>query len=524
MSMSSTEQPPRETLQAFLESEDVGSEASPSKYPQNLNSEEIEQNILASLIKNNESYEDISAFLHEDHFTTNLHKQMYRAISSLLDNNRIVSTQILRPYMDAQREPGQMSGIEYLEHIEQLSIPLIAVKDYAHNLYDLHLTRSLITISSDLYEKASHFSPNQRPMDLLEETEKKLYEIVPDNQIHNTLKPFEQLLPQSLKNIQEARDLKGKLSGVTTGFFDLNRRLNGLQKSDLLIIAGRPSMGKTALATSIAVNAAYAKMKDPQGSGANVAFFSLEMSADQLTTRILADKANIPSHLLRSGFLEEQDMTNITQVALELDKLPLYIDDTPALTLGAIRIRSRRLSRKNKLDLIVIDYLQLMRASSLKSDGNRVQEISEMTRGLKALAKELNVPIIVLSQLSRLVESREDKRPQLSDLRDSGAIEQDADVVMFVYRPEYYLERENPEDANLKESPEAFHIRKANWEEKMTKYKNIAHIIVAKQRHGPIGTETLFFDKSFTRFSNLLPQHHYPHAVTALEKKINTKQ
>ena len=379
--------------------------------------------------------------------------------------------------------------------------------DYGRLVFDLHVSRGLINIGSTMIERARTADIEDNPQGQVEIAEKELYALAETGTYGGGFEKFDSALTTAIEIAQSAYKRGGGLSGVTTGLRDLDQKLGGLHDSDLLILAGRPSMGKTALATNIAVNAAkaYVPEKAADGTykakeGARVGFFSLEMSSDQLAGRILAEFSNVPSDRIRRGDISEEDFVEIYDAAGRLESLPLYIDDTGGLTIAQVAARARRLKRMHGLDLLVIDYLQLLAGSKKVSEG-RVQELTEITTGLKALAKELAVPIVALSQLSRQVESREDKRPQLSDLRESGSIEQDADVVMFVYREEYYLGRAEPREG----TPE--HLE---WQQTMDEVHGQAEVIIGKQRHGPIGTVKLAFQPELTRFGDLASPERYP--------------
>ena len=371
------------------------------------------------------------------------------------------------------------------------------------------MRRELIALGEDMVNDAFEPDLESDANQQIETAEHKLFELATAGQVEGGFQPFRLSLTKAIQQAEAAHKRDGKLSGVTTGLRDLDKKLGGLHPSDLVILAGRPSMGKTALATNIAFNAARAYRTEisPAGDktvvdGAVVAFFSLEMSAEQLATQILAERTEISSHKIRQGELLQEEFERLVVAAPELHQLPLYIDDTPALSVSAVRTRARRLARTSGLGLIVIDYLQLLAGTAGKRSENRVQEISDITRSLKALAKELKVPVLALSQLSRQVEQREDKRPQLSDLRESGSIEQDSDVVMFIFREQYYLERAEP-GRRPEESEEKFNLRYAEWQKRCAEVFNTAETIVAKQRHGPVGTVRLFFDGQYTRFADL---------------------
>jgi len=385
---------------------------------------------------------------------------------------------------------------------------VLHAEEYGKAIYDLALRRSLIQIGEETVENASHPDTELTATEQIENMEKALFSLAESGQVESGFIPFAKSINMAVESIEAAYQRDGKITGVATGMGQLDELLGGLHKSDLIILAGRPSMGKTALATNIAFNAArrYVKaIRDGEdvhlSGGAVVGFFSLEMSADQLAGRMLSEQANIPSEKLRRGQLSADQFRDLVAASAELEELPFYIDDTPALSISGIMSRARRLKRQHGLSLIVIDYLQLARPSGRQRNDNRVQEISEITQGLKALAKTLDVPVLALSQLSRSVEQREDKRPLLSDLRESGSIEQDADVVMFVYRDEYYHERREPEHGTAEHQ---------QWQERGERIRGIAEVIVGKQRHGPPGVARLHFNRETTKFGDLIQPDHLP--------------
>lgn len=475
---------------------------------------EAEQALLGAIMLNNRAYDKVSEFLNPDHFAEPAHGRIYAACQKLIARGQMANPVTLKTYLDQDGVLAEIGGSDYLASLAGAVISIINADDYGRLIFDLHLRRELIGLGTDLVNDA--FSPQVEvtAVDQIEQAEGKLYELATTGSSEGGFEDFRTVLIEAVNQAAAAHKRQGKLSGVPTGLIDLDQKLGGLHPSDLLILAGRPSMGKTALATNIAFNAAFAYQEEldalgkPKAvDGALVAFFSLEMSSEQLASRILAERAEIASHKIRQGELTNDEFENLTIAAQELHRLRLYIDDTPALSISAIRTRARRLQRQQGLGLIIIDYLQLLRGSATHSE-NRVQEVSEITRGLKALAKELDVPVIALSQLSRAVEQREDKRPQLSDLRESGSIEQDADVVMFVYREQYYLERAEP-SRRPEEGEEKFNQRYADWKTRCEQVWNTAEVIVAKQRHGPVGTVRLSFHGEFTKFGNLITDDHY---------------
>ena len=454
--------------------------------------EEAEQALLGALLYNNRAYENVSEFLRPEHFFHPANAHTYEVIQRLVEKGHVADPVTLRDYFTHNQMLEAVGGVEYLTSLVDSYVTLVNVADYGHLIYDLYLRRQLIGLSQDMASEAYKFDPDLLAKSQIESAERTLFDLASSGQIEKQFQPFQTALSDALKTAELAFKRTTALVGVTTGLNDLDKLLGGLHPSDLLIVAGRPSMGKTALATNIAFNAALAQMERQEG--ATVAFFSLEMSSEQLATRILAQESAVSSDKIRRGELKEADFPKFVEASRRLSTLPLYIDDTPGLTVSALRTRARRLKRQHGLGLIIIDYLQLLYTGISRNHENRVQEVSEITRSLKALAKELNVPVVALSQLSRAVEQRDDKRPQLADLRESGSIEQDADVVMFVYREEYYVARKEPPVGTEK------HLA---WQEYMAKIYNIAEVIVAKQRHGPINTVRLYFDGSLTKFGNL---------------------
>ena len=474
---------------------------------------EAEQALLGAVLMNNRALERVSEFLRPEHFADPVHGRIYDACQILTARNQLANPVTLKTLLGQDRGLQELGGDAYLAGLAAGAATIINSEAYGRLIFDLHLRRELIALGEDVVNEA--FEPNLESDATIqiEQAEQRLFDLATSGQAEGGFQPFKKSLIEAIRQAEAAHKREGKLSGVTTGLRDLDKKLGGLHPSDLLILAGRPAMGKTALATNIAFNAAHALRTEVSSTGqktvvdgATVAFFSLEMSAEQLTTRILAERAKIPSHKIRQGELSHEEFEGLVIASQELHQLALYIDDTPALSVSAVRTRARRLARTHGLGLIVIDYLQLLSGTSGKRQENRVQEISDITRGLKALAKELNVPVLALSQLSRAVEQREDKRPQLADLRESGSIEQDADVVMFVYREQYYLEKAEP-SRRPEESEEKFNARHEDWKKRCGEAWNKAEAIVAKQRHGPVGTVPLFFDGQFTKFADLDDWH-----------------
>jgi len=464
--------------------------------------EEVEQALLGALLVNNKALEKVSEFLRPAHFFNAVHGRIYEAIVKFVERGQDASPATLKLYFENDENLQHAGGGQYLADLAANVISVMNVADYGRTIYEMHLRRALIVLGEDVVNEAYSYDVDVDASQQIEETEKKLFELATAGDYKGGFTALKDSLLVAIKQAEAAFQREGEVTGVTTGLIDMDKKMGGLQKSDLVILAGRPSMGKSALATNIAVNAARAYANHGGKEGAVVGMFSLEMSAEQLATRILADLSSVPSDKIRRGEVKDTDFHKFVEASQELSKFPLFIDDTAALTLSAIRTRARRLKRQHNLGLIIIDYLQLIDSGARGGVQNRVQEVSEITRGLKALAKELEVPVLALSQLSRNVESRDNKRPQLSDLRESGSIEQDADVVMFIYRDEYYLEREEP-GRKPEETEEKFNQRYADWQERMEENHNVAECLLAKQRHGPIGTIKLHFDGEFTRFSNL---------------------
>jgi replicative DNA helicase len=491
-----------------------GAEDQPSRLPPaNI---EAEQALLAAILANNHAYERVSEYLLPEHFADPAHARIFEACRTLIDRGQQASAITLRNVFDQDGDLTDVGGAEYLAQL-QASYITIDVRHYGRLIYDLYLRRELIELGEEVVNEAFRHDLEVSALDQVESAEQRLYFLSEQGQIEGGLQPFRSGLADAIEAAEAAYKRDTSLVGVTTGFDDMDEYLGGLHRSDLLILAGRPSMGKTALATNIAVNAARSKRVERDQDGYEVekpevvAFFSLEMSAEQLASRIIAEAADVRSDLMRKGQLSEEDMRRVLDVHRELERLPLYIDDTPGITVAALRSRARRLKRQQGLSMIVVDYLQLLQPPAGMRSDNRVQEVSEITRNLKIVAKELNVPVIALSQLSRQVENRDDKRPQLADLRESGSIEQDADVVMFIYREEYYLDRESP-GQRLNETEEKWQERLDRHNERLEKARNKADVIIAKQRHGPIGTVTLHFNPERVRFSNLAEDDHLPEA------------
>ena len=456
----------------------------------------VEQALLGAMLVNNEAVYRVSSFLIAEHFFEPAHGRIYAAILRLVERGQLASPVTLAHFFERDEGLTEVGGAQYLARLAASVVSVLDVEDYGRTVYDLALRRELIAVGEDMVNRAYEPSVEETAVEQVEAAEQSLFKLVETGRADTGFKSFRTSMAEAVEQAQAAFKRDGQLTGTPSGLRDLDRKLGGLHKSDLIVLAGRPSMGKTALATNIAFNAARALKREAEdGKGKAVAFFSLEMAAEQLATRILAEQCEIPSENIRRGMLSHEQFAEVVRRSQELEDLGFYIDDTAALAISAVRTRARRLQRTHGgLGLIVVDYLQLLRPSGRQRHDNRVLEITEITQGLKALAKELNTPVLALSQLSRQVENREDKRPQLADLRESGSIEQDADVVMFVFREEYYLERAQPEVGSDK------HVK---WQQRMEEVHNVAEIIIGKQRHGPTGTVRMRFEGATTRFSDL---------------------
>ncbi|WP_045391078.1 replicative DNA helicase [Falsirhodobacter sp. alg1] len=461
---------------------------------------EAEQQLLGAILTNNDVYDRISSLCKADHFYDPVHARIFEVASARIQKNALASPVTLKAFLEDDPGLRELGGPAYLARLAGAAISAFAARDYAQMIYDLAVRRELIGLGRDIAARAAKVDVASEPKEQIIEAEQRLYKLGEQGVAERGFQSFLKAVTDAVNVANAAYQRDGGLAGISTGLIDLDKKLGGLHPSDLLILAGRPSMGKTSLATNIAFNVAKAYKRgithegiEGPVEGGVVGFFSLEMSAEQLAARILSEASEVPSEQIRRGDMTEGEFRRFVEAAKALEACPLYIDDTPALPISQVAARCRRLKRTHGLDVLIIDYLQLLKGSSKES---RVQEVSEITQGLKAIAKELNIPVIALSQLSRQVESREDKRPQLSDLRESGSIEQDADVVMFVYRDEYYKEREKPGDHDL----EAM----AKWQQIMEQVHGKAECIIGKQRHGPIGTVELSFEGRFTRFGNLV--------------------
>jgi len=465
---------------------------------------EAEQALLGALLVNNDVFDRVANFVLPEHFYDPVHGRIFEIASQRIRKNALASPVTIKAFMEDDPGLAELGGPAYLARLAGAAISVFAARDYAQMIYDLAIRRDLIGIGQEISEKAASVDVDSEPNEQIVEAEQQLYMLAEQGHVDSGFQSFLHAVTDAVNIANAAYQRDGGLAGISTGLIDIDKKLGGLHKSDLLILAGRPSMGKTALATNIAFNIAKAHKhgKLPDGSegsvdGGVVGFFSLEMSSEQLAARILSEAAEVPSEQIRRGDMSETEFRRFVEAAKSLENCPLYIDDTPALPISVLAARARRLKRQHGLDVLIIDYLQLVRPATAKD--SRVNEVSEITQGLKAIAKELDIPVIALSQLSRQVENRDDKRPQLSDLRESGSIEQDADVVMFVFREEYYKEREKPGDHDV----EAM----MKWQDEMEHLHGRAEIVIGKQRHGPIGSVELSFEGRFTRFSNLVKSY-----------------
>ncbi len=469
---------------------------------------EVEQALLGAILINNEAFFRVSDFLEPVHFYDPLHRQTFETAGQLIRLGKVADPRTIKSFLKENEKVGEITVAEYLARLAYEATTIINAQDYGRTIYDLALRRSLVTIGEDMVNIAYDAPVDMPPRDQIEDAERRLFELAESGRFNAGFQGFAEALKTAIDMAGAAYKRSGHLSGLATGLDDLDRLMGGLQNSDLIILAGRPAMGKSSLATNIGYNIARAWRGEqrPDGAiktvdGGIVGFFSLEMSAEQLATRMLSEQSGVSSSDIRRGAITEESFDRIVEAAQEMQRIPFYIDQTGGISVGQLAARARRLKRQRGLDLLIIDYLQLIHGSARRSSESRVQEITEITTNLKALAKELNVPILALSQLSRQVESREDKRPQLSDLRESGSIEQDADVVLFIFRDEYYLKNRKP-----KEGTEEFF----KWQAEMEGVAGRAEVIIGKQRHGPTGTVELQFEAEVTRFSSLAREDHIP--------------
>ena len=452
------------------------------------NNIESEQSVIGSILLNNEIFDEINLLITSKNFYDPMHQKIFTAIEKLIYSGMLANPITLKNYFENEKD--ELNVPNYLVKITKFSTSSRQAIEYSKLIYDLYVKRELIKISENIIDTAKLNDLDNDGKSIIENFEKSLFDLAEKGSFSSSLVKFDEAMKMTIEMASSAYKNEEGIVGVPTGLTDLDYRLGGLHKSDLLIIAGRPSMGKTALATNIAFNAAKKIQND--GRKSTIAFFSLEMSSEQLSTRILAEQSRIKSNDIRTGKISEEQFDKFIETSKNISELPLYVDETPAISIAALSNRARRIKRLYGLDMVVVDYIQLMKASNFRE--GRVQEISEITQGLKALAKELSVPVLALSQLSRAVEHRDDKKPQLSDLRESGSIEQDADVVMFVYREAYYLQGKEPRPAT---------VEHAEWQAKMNDISHLAEIIIGKQRHGPTGNVMLEFEAMFTKFKDL---------------------
>jgi replicative DNA helicase len=472
---------------------------------------EAEQSLLGAILVNNDAFYRVSDFLEPKHFFEPIHQTIFETSGSLIRMGKVATPVTLKTFLPADTDIGGMTVGQYLARLAAEATTIINAQDYGRTVYELSLRRDLIRIGEEMVNVAFDAPVDFAPRAQIEDAERRLYELAESGRYDGGFQRFAQAMKVALDMAANAFQRDGKLSGIATGLRDLDSKMGGLQRSDLVIVAGRPGMGKTALATNIAYNIARAHRAEILADGTRksinggiVGFFSCEMSAEQLATRILAEQTRIASSMIRRGGIKQDEFERIRDYTIELEHLPLFVDETGGLSISQLTARARRLKRQKGLDVIVVDYIQLLQGSGKRGNDNRVQEVTEITTSLKALAKELNVPVIALSQLSRQVESRDDKHPQLSDLRESGSIEQDADVVLFVYREEYYLQNKEPKPG----TPEH-----QKWQLDMELALGKAEVIIAKQRHGPTGTVKLHFEGQYTRFSDFVEEDNLPHRV-----------
>jgi replicative DNA helicase len=469
---------------------------------------EVEQALLGAILVNNEAFYRVSDFLEPEHFFEPLHQKIYKDIGSLVRAGKAATPITLKTFLPADLDVAGLNGSQYLARLATEATTVINAGDYGRTIYDLALRRALIGIGEVMVNVAYDAPVELGPQAQIEDAERRLYELAETGRYDGGFQRFAQAITTAVENAARAYERDGKLSGLATGLRDLDRMMGGLQPSDLIVLAGRPGMGKSSLATNIGYNIARAWRGEVRAdghitsvNGGIVGMFSLEMSAEQLATRIISERTEIPSSRIRRGEIESGDFDRIAGAAREMEAIPFYIDETGGLSIAQLAARARRLKRQKGLDLIIVDYIQLLQGSSRRAAEGRVQEVTEITTNLKALAKELNLPIVALSQLSRQVENRDDKRPQLSDLRESGSIEQDADVVMFVYREEYYLRNREPRPGTEE------HFK---WQAEMDAAHGKAEVIIGKQRHGPTGSVQMHFEGEFTRFADLAADDHLP--------------
>jgi len=477
--------------------------------PSNL---QAEQALLGALLANNRAYERVSEFLAPEHFADPIHGRIFQSIARRIEAGQLADAVTLKAEYEHSGVLEEVGGTQYLAQLLTAMVGIINAGEYGKAIHDAWLRRQLIDVGETVVNNAFGADPELDGAQQIESAEQSLFQLATEGGNNGGFVAFERALTDAILGAERAFRRAGHVSGLTTGLRDMDAKTGGLHGSDLLILAGRPGMGKTALATKIAFGAAKSLLAEARAIDANavpkaqVAIFSLEMSCEQLATRLLSEEARVSGDRIRRGDIGQKDFDKFVEVSREIAALPIQIDDTPAITMSALRTRCRRLKRTKGLAMVVVDYLQLMRPSAGTRPENRVLEISQITQGLKALAKELSVPVMALSQLSRAVESREDKRPQLSDLRESGTIEQDADAVMFIYRDEYYLAQRAPKQMGF-DSEDKFQTALSKWQQDMEQVHNKAELILAKNRHGPTGMIPLYFEGEFTRFGDLDQVH-----------------
>ena len=452
------------------------------------NNIEAEQAVIGSILVNNEIFDEINTIISGTNFYDPMHQKIFDAVDNLIYKGMLANPITLKNYFEDEKD--DLNIPEYLVKITKFSTSVRQAIEYSKIIYDMFVRRELIKISEQTIDNAKINDLDTSGQNIIENSERLLFDLAEKGSFNSSLVKFDDAMKQTIEMASAAYKNEGGIVGVPTGLRDLDDKLGGLHQSDLIIIAGRPSMGKTSLATNIAFHAA--KHIQDNGKKSSIAFFSLEMSSEQLSTRILSEQARIGSNDIRRGRISDEQFDQFLETSKNIAELPLFIDETPAISIAAMSNRARRIKRLHGLDMIVVDYIQLMKGTTFNKDG-RVQEISQITQGLKAIAKELGVPVVALSQLSRQVEQRDDHKPLLADLRESGSIEQDADVVMFVYRESYYLQRKEPREAT---------VEHAEWQAKMNEVAHLAEIIIGKQRHGPIGKVTLEFEERFTKFKD----------------------
>jgi len=458
------------------------------KFKELPNNIEAEQSVIGSILVSNDIFDEINTIISSINFYDPMHQKIFEAIENLIYKGMLANPITLKNYFEDEKD--DINVPEYLVKVTKFSTSVRQAVEYSKIIYDMFVRRELIKISEETIDSAKLNDLDTSGQTIIENSERQLFDLAEKGSFNSSLIKFDDAMKQTIEMASAAYKNEEGIVGVPTGLRDLDDKLGGLHQSDLIIIAGRPSMGKTSLATNIAFNAAQ-KLQD-SGKKSSIAFFSLEMSSEQLSTRIISEQARISSNDIRRGRISDDQFDKFLETSKNISELPLYIDETPAISIAALSNRARRIKRLFGLDMIVVDYIQLMRGTTFNKDG-RVQEISQITQGLKAIAKELSVPVVALSQLSRQVEQRDDHKPQLADLRESGSIEQDADVVMFVYREGYYLQRKEPREAT---------VEHAEWQAKMNEVAHLAQIIIGKQRHGPIGNVTLEFEERFTKFKD----------------------